>query len=125
MISKEQFQEAVIRSTWKETSFTPELWEEDNPTSGHCAVVALLAQDIFGGKLLRASLDQTEFASLRSHYWNLLPDGTEIDFTQSQFGDRRPLLLGTVEREYLLQNDEVRKRYEALRIALLSNLAVK
>lgn len=122
MISKEQFQEVVVKSGSKETSSNPERWVEDNPILGHCAVVALLAQDIWGGELLRASLEGTEFAYGRSHYWNLLPDGLEIDFTESQFEGRRPNLIGEVRtREYLLSNEQTKFRYELLKKTFLLN----
>lgn len=123
MISKERFQETVVKSGSKETSANPERWVEDNPILGHCAVVALLAQDIWGGELLRASLEGTEFAYGRSHYWNLLPDGSEIDFTEPQFKGRRPNLIGEVRtREYLLSNEQTKLRYELLKKAFLLNL---
>jgi hypothetical protein len=43
-----------------------------------------LIQDVFGGKVFRGSVDNEE------HYWNELPDGTEIDLTSDQFdgGDK-------------------------------------
>lgn len=123
MISKERFQETIVKSGSRETSANPERWVEDNSTLGHCAVVALLAQDMYGGELLRASLEGTEFAYARSHYWNLLPDGLEIDFTEPQFEGRRPNLIGEVRtREYLLSNEQTKFRYELLKKAFLLNL---
>lgn len=92
-------------------------WTKENPLWGHCAVVALLAQDLFGGELLRASLDGTPFTSVRSHYWNRLPNGIEVDFTNPQFGDNPPVGLQaeTRTREYLLSNPNTRSRYEILK----------
>jgi len=124
MITKEQFQQAIIQSGKRETSATPEQWSQENPTLGHCAVVALLAQDIFGGDLLRASLEGTEFAYARSHYWNRLADGSEVDFTEPQFQGRRPQLEGEVRtREHVLSNEQTKLRYELLKIALMLALA--
>lgn len=54
----------------------------DNVSKGQCAVTALLIQDLFGGKLIRGECGKV------SHYWNELPDGTEVDLTRRQFGDR-------------------------------------
>jgi hypothetical protein len=123
MINKEQFQEVVVKSGRKETSMSPDRWNEENPTLGHCAVVALVAQDIFGGELLRASLEGTEFAYDRSHYWNLLPDGSEIDFTEAQFEGRKPLLTGEVRtREYVLSSEVTRQRYELLKAVIMMEL---
>lgn len=124
MIDKERFQEVIVKSGSKETSTNPDRWVENNPTLGHCAVVALLAQDIYGGELLRASLEGTEFAYARSHYWNLLPDGIEIDFTELQFEGKRPNLIGEVRtREYLLSNAQTKLRYELLKKTFLLNLS--
>lgn len=121
MITKERFQEAVIKSASKETSASPEFWSKENPTQGHCAVVALLAQDIFGGEILRASLEDTEFSYGGSHYWNLLPDDNEIDFTKAQFENRFPKLVGEVRnRDKLLNNTSTKQRYEILRVKLFN-----
>lgn len=123
MITKEKFQQEIIKSGSRETSANPEHWSENNPTYGHCAVVSLLVQDVYGGQLLRATLDGTEFSHLKSHYWNLLPDGTEIDFTEAQFEGRKPKLIGEVRaREYVLSNELTRQRYELLKSKLTLEL---
>jgi deoxycytidylate deaminase len=111
----------------RETSQDPDNWTPENPLLGHCAVVTLVAQNLFGGKLLRASLAEIpEFARMRSHYWNELTDGTDADFTKPQFGERYPVGLKaeTRDRTYLLSYPETVKRYKLLswRLAkLLSN----
>ena len=70
----------------QETTLEPVGWTKENPLWGHCAVVSLAAQQIFGGELLRASLAHIpKFAHMRSHYWNRLGAGTELDFTRAQF----------------------------------------
>jgi hypothetical protein len=79
--------------------------------------VALVAQDFFGGEILRASLAAVpEFAQMRSHYWNRLPDGSERDFTAPQFDGRYPpgRLPETRMRFSLLSHDGTRRRYELL-----------
>ncbi len=100
-----------------ETSADPDNWTSENPLWGHCAVVSLLAQDIFDGELLRASLaDYPEFAHMRSHYWNRLPNGTNEDFTASQFGRRYPvnLVAEPRDRSYVLSHPETARRYNLL-----------
>lgn len=89
-------------------------WSEGNPTWGHCAVASLLVQKLFGGELLRISLEGTEFADSRSHYYNRLPDGSLFDVTEDQFQGR----LRTTElpsevrtREYVLNGADTRSRY--------------
>ncbi|MDO8466804.1 MAG: DUF1653 domain-containing protein [bacterium] len=101
----------------RETSADPGDGSEANPLWGHCAVVALLTQDLFGGELLRASLDGTPFADMRSHYWNQLPGGMELDLTAPQFGDNYPIGLQpeTRTRSYVLSNPDTKARYELLK----------
>lgn len=115
-ISIQKFKEILLLICDKETSAAPENWTKENPLLGHCAVVSLLAQDLFGGDLLRASLLETEFAYMRSHYWNKLPDGQEIDFTASQFGDKYPknLTPEIKERSYVLSYKPTEERYKLL-----------
>lgn len=78
--------------------------------------MSAIAQNLFGGALLRASLEGTEFVAGRSHYINKLSDGMEKDFTRGQFGERYPNFL-TFEprtREYLLSYSETAIRYKLL-----------
>ncbi|MDO8495392.1 MAG: hypothetical protein Q7S32_02595 [bacterium] len=100
----------------QETSQDPEGWTPENPLWGHCAVVSLVVQGIFGGDLLRASLDGTPFAKMRSHYWNRLPDGREVDFTRAQFGESGPgeLKAEVRTREYVLSYAPTVQRHELL-----------
>lgn len=100
----------------RETAYNPESWSRDNPLGGHCTVVSLLVQDLWGGELLRASLRGTEFAGMRWHYWNRLPDGREIDLTGSQFNDNYPKDLKPVVRlrSRVMSFPEVKRRYAAL-----------
>ncbi len=101
----------------RETSQDAEHWSPENPLVGHCAVVSLLSQNLFGGWLLRASLEGIpEFARMRSHYWNKLADGSEEDFTKPQFGEYYPinLLASERERSYVLSYAETAKRYKLL-----------
>lgn len=99
------------------TSADPDRWTRENPLHGNCAVAALLAQDLFGGVILRASLENTEFAHMRSHYVNRSPDGQITDFTAAQFGDKNPQNLEFAQRsrEQLLQNESTSRRYKLLK----------
>jgi hypothetical protein len=110
-----------------ETSMDPEHWSPENPLLGHCAVVSCVAQNLFGGKLLRASLaEYQEFASMGSHYLLELPDGRHADFTAPQFGDRYPagMKLAPRERAYVLSFPETRRRYALLAFRLAAALSV-
>lgn len=86
-VSKDNFTNLLKLITKNDTSSDPEGWSASNPFWGHCAIVSLLAQDYFSGTLIRGSLERTKYANLRSHYWNKLPGGEEIDFTQEQYPD--------------------------------------
>ena len=131
--SMESFEKLIIdlelglpRICDKETSADPVGCVESNPLWGHCAVVALLIQDLFGGELMRASLEETPFAGMRSHYWNRLPGGMELDLTAEQFGNRRPIGLKAEmrPRSYLLSSPETKTRYELLKQRLKKQLPI-
>lgn len=84
----------VLASCSRETSSDPANWTEDNPLYGHCAIVAIIINGIFGGKILRASLLKVKgYEKMSSHYWNRLPNGVEVDLTSGQFkGNDRDLV---------------------------------
>jgi len=100
----------------QKTSQDPIGWTQENPLWGHCAVIALIVQDYFGGDLLRASLRLAP----GSHYWNRLPDGTEVDRTARQFGDSYPILTDPIirTREYVLSYPDTAERYKLLKSRL-------
>jgi deoxycytidylate deaminase len=107
------------------TSQDPDRWTADNPLWGHCAVVALAARNILGGKILRSSLLHIPaFTHMRSHYWNELPDGRQEDFTHPQFGAAYPENLQPEERSpsYILSFAPTRTRYHELMFRLAREL---
>ena len=123
-IDKEKFLVTLKLVVSPQTSADPDHWSKENPLWGHCAVVALLVQDQFGGTLVRGSLEATKYSHLRSHYWNKLPDGKEIDFTSSQYPDISIEDLHGEERSrerVLLYPDTVR-RYMELKEKFEQNL---
>ncbi len=123
-ISLKELEKVLPKICDKETSQDPNGWTPTNPLWGHCAVVSLVAQNLFGGNLLRASLQDTEFAHMRSHYWNKLADGSEEDFTKPQFGEHYPQVLKAEprDRSYVLQYIETAKRYKLLALRLAKTL---
>jgi hypothetical protein len=52
----------------------------DETLAGCCASVALAVQYLCGGVLVEGLVEDMP------HYWNRLPDGTEVDLTSTQFG---------------------------------------
>lgn len=119
----------ALECSWsKQTSADPDVWSADNPAWGQCAVTALVVQDYFGGDLLRVQASGPGFPSW-GHYWNRLPSGLVVDFTQRQF----PLgtdfaQLQVRERSALLDpkinplNVGTAKRYEILRNAVIGQI---
>lgn len=97
-------------------------WTPLNPLRGHCAAVSLVAQDLFGGDLMRASLAGTPFAEMGSHYVNRLPSGVIWDFTAPQFGGDYPELeFEPRTRQYVMFDPKTDKPREIVsRYKLLS-----
>lgn len=109
--------QAVRRAWSRDTSFDPAGWSTDSPSWGHCAVTALIVQDLFGGDLVRGWVEATV------HYWNRLPTGEEIDLTVEQFGEAPKRDDARVEsRDYVLSFPDTRARYERLLGRLLDLL---
>jgi len=109
----ERFLDLIRRAAKKDTSYDGAHWCKENPLWGHCAVVALLAQDHFGGVIMRGSLEDIPgLETMRSHYWNRLPDKQHIDFTIEQFAEKLPKLqAATRSRKKILAYPGVEKRY--------------
>ena len=91
---------------------------------GQCAVVSTLAQLHLGGEMRRASLAGTPFAEMGSHYWNVLGDGKEIDFTEAQFQGNRPQFTEYAVRTaaYVLGNERTKARFKELSFNLAKML---
>lgn len=100
-----------------DTSFDPAGWTSDNPLWGHCVVVSLLAQEEFGGELVKGSLKQRpKYAYLKSHIWNRIDD-IDIDFTQEQYDDisYKDLKGEVCSRDSILDNPDAIRRYDLLK----------
>lgn len=87
-----------------------EKWSEENPTTGHCAVSALLLQNLFGGIICKTTVNR------HSHYFNKFDD-VIVDITAEQFGDIHinydKCFICNVEN--MLKNKDTKSRYEKLR----------
>jgi hypothetical protein len=115
LITPRLFSQIIVNICARDTSADMKSWSSLNPLSGHCAVVALLAQEYFGGIIIRLSLaDVEEYKHFRSHYINRFSSGLDRDFTFSQFSTRLPpnLPREVRSRDQLLANEDTRKRYE-------------
>ncbi|MBL8157939.1 hypothetical protein JNK62_00135 [bacterium] len=117
-VDRDTFSRILRNVAQRDTSADPKHWTEHNPLWGHCAVASVLAQEYLGGKLMCGSLAHiSKYAHLRSHYWNALADGTQIDFTKDQYSDLTFQQLEGEERDsgrVLSQPDTIR-RYRLLK----------
>lgn len=77
-------QDAIRRAWSAETAADVKLWGPKNPAAGHCDVTSLLVRETIGGDLKVAQVFRNGELS-EHHYWNVLPDGSELDLTSSQF----------------------------------------
>jgi hypothetical protein len=109
----------------RESSADPEGWSSECPLWGHCLVIALLVQDIYGGTLLRQSLRGVEgFEHFGSHYSNRLPDDRDLDLTAGVLCEK----LGThapkeeYPREKALSRADNLKGYLVLKEAFINEL---
>ena len=103
-----ELKQLLIKSWNSETCFPGlrDKWSEENPSLGQCAITALIVNDIFGGKIMRC------MASSGSHYYNIIDDNI-VDLTVEQFLGEIPHYEKGEERtrEYILSNEDTKKRY--------------
>jgi hypothetical protein len=82
--------EAAVRAAWALDTCDPvdaDDWSAANPSRGQCGSTALTIHDLLGGELMIAKVNRSDGSRQGVHYWNLLPDGTELDLTREQFVD--------------------------------------
>jgi hypothetical protein len=111
-ISVYEFEEILPKICDAEISYDPEGWTPDNPFYGTCVPVSLVARKIFGGKLLRASLEQfPKYRHMEFHWVNLI-DGEITDFTRAQFREEYPEGMEYVRKSpsSILRHDNVGRR---------------
>ncbi len=99
----------LLIESWNLETCSPGLrdkWNKENPSLGQCAITALIANDFFGGKIMRC------MASSGSHYYNIIDDEL-VDLTVEQFLGEIPQYENGEERtrEYLLGNNDTKNRY--------------
>lgn len=99
---------AGIRSSWSDQTSQGE-FNAQRPSTGQCAVTALVLQDYLGGELTRTLVEG------ESHYWLRTPTGEDIDLTADQFDVPVPHETGELRtREYVLSNESTQRRYAIL-----------
>lgn len=83
VIDKE-LQRALEDSWSSDTAAVDNNWSPENPAAGHCDVTSLVIRERMGGDLKMCQVFRDGVFS-EHHYWNVLPDGRELDLTSSQF----------------------------------------
>lgn len=76
--------EKALEIAWSKETADPDSldkWTENNKALGQCAITSVLVHDLFGGRMI---YDKANF-----HIWNEFPDGSQHDFSRSQFKDDR------------------------------------
>ena len=66
----------------KETSASVS-WQDNDPLKGHCDLIALIVQNLRGGEIIRGTLNYG--GRPRGHFWNQLPNGSEVDFCDERY----------------------------------------
>lgn len=92
-------------------------WNNENKTLGHCAIVALLLNDYYGGDICKIKVNNI------SHYFNLIDDKI-IDLTSDQFKSDKIDYTDYVikNRDDVLKNEDTKKRYEILKLKVKLSL---
>lgn len=99
--------ECVWDASTSAGGFAPE-----RPSTGHCAVTAMIVQDLLGVEILRAEIPGG------SHYFNRLPCSTLVDLTRDQFDVYLPGPAELRTRGYLESSPAAFERYLRLVAAL-------
>jgi mutator protein MutT len=85
----------AIEAAWGPDTCDPSdlaFWHEGNPSHGQCGPTALVVHDVFGGELMLGEV-HVGAETQGFHWWNRLPDGTEVDFTRQQFTQQEVVTL--------------------------------
>jgi hypothetical protein len=96
-------------------------WRPENPARGQCGVTALVVHDLLGGELILGEVHE-EGTRRGYHYWNRLPDGTEVDLTRDQFRPEETVTAGVAVDRPARSPRRCRGQYELLRHRVLTQL---
>ena len=84
-------------------------------------MTALVVQDLLGGNLILAEVHVNGVKD-GNHYWNRLPDGTEVDLTADQFLPGEVIVNPQVVHRPPDAPRRFREQYELLRNRVLAAL---
>ncbi|MFD0889153.1 hypothetical protein ACFQ08_31860, partial [Streptosporangium algeriense] len=105
------------RDAWGPDTCDPagrEQWRPDNPARSQCGTTALVVRDLLGEDPILGEV-HVEGVKVWNHYWNRLPDGTEVDLTSDRFHPGEAVVGGRVRHRPPDAPRRRRERYELLR----------
>jgi len=114
----------LVRAAWGPDTCYPEAreeWQPENPARAQCGMTAFVVQDLLGGDLVLGEV-QVDGVKVGNHYWNRLPDGTDVDFTADQFFPAEVVANGQVVHRPPDAPRRCREQYELLRERVLTAL---
>jgi hypothetical protein len=84
-------------------------------------MTALVVQDLLGGDLILGEV-HVDGVRVGNHYWNRLPEGTDVDLTGDQFLPGEVVVNGRVVHRPPDAPRRFREQYELLRKRVLAAL---
>lgn len=99
-----------------------EEWTPEKPSRDQCGMTALVVQDVLGGDLVQGEV-HVAGEQVGHHYWNRLPDGSDVDLTGDQFLPEEKVVGGTVVVRPPDGPRYHREQYALLRRRVLASLA--
>ena len=112
-------------SSWGPDTCYPNMregWDPATPSRDQCGMTALVVQDVLGGDLVHGEV-QVAGEHVGHHYWNRLPDGTDVDLTADQFLPEEHVVGGTVVIRPPEGPRYHREQYELLRGRVFDSMA--
>ena len=119
--------EAAIRAAWALDTCDPvdaDDWSAANPARGQCGSTALTIHDLLGGEVLIGEVIRSDGSRQGVHYWNLLPDGAEIDLTREQFSGSEVIQQPRILRRPAGLPKRCAEQYLSMRHRVLNALSV-
>ncbi|MEV6342771.1 hypothetical protein [Actinoplanes sp. NPDC051851] len=116
--------EPILRAAWGRDTCDPHdlpHWHPANPERGQCGVTALVVQELIGGDLMLGEVFVGD-DKVGHHWWNRLPDGTEIDLTAGQFFPTESVVGGEPHRPPADGPARCREQWTVLRDRVFAGL---
>ena len=111
----------LLQKSWTQESACG-LWDPKQKSLNQCEPTILLVQDELGGRILERKISSGETL----FYLNELPDGSLVDLCRHDIEitiKLHVLGMSACDRETLLQDEEIKTRYEVLKKNFETNKA--